>query len=372
MSILFDSLLLSHTFKIVLIGSIFLGITSGVLGAFATLRKQSLIGDAIAHASLPGITVMFLFTQTKNTLLLLIGATIAGWLGTLFISLITNYSPIKKDAALGITLSSFFGLGIVFLTVIQKLPTASKSGLDSFLFGNASTLLYNDIVIIGTLSLINITIVILCWKEFKLISFDPSFASSIGLSTKKIDTLLTLLIVTTIVIGLQTVGTILISTLIIAPAAAARQWTDKLGNMVIIASIFGMIAGTGGSIISSQFTKVPTGPTIVLIASFIVLISLLFAPNRGIIWEKIHRILNKKTIQAETLLQKLYYLALSHKDKTYAHHISSLMAIENKHIETPLLRLKKQKLVHSPKKDHWGLTEPGIKYAKTLIEKANK
>ncbi len=165
-----------HTFQIVVLGSLVLGITAGALGVFAVLRQQSLLGDAISHATLPGVVGIFILTQSKNSLMLLIGAGLSGWIGTLLIKLISENTRVKRDAALGIILSVFFGLGIVLLTIAQRLPTATKAGLDKFLFGNAATLLKSDVEVMILLSIFVFGWLLLCWKEFKIIVFDQDYA----------------------------------------------------------------------------------------------------------------------------------------------------------------------------------------------------
>lgn len=284
-------IMFDYTLQIVVAGTVILGMVSGALGSFAVLRKQSLLGDAISHAALPGIAIAFLISMSKNPFYLLLGAIVAGVIGTVFMILVTRYTALKQDAVLGIILSVFFGFGLMLLTFIQRIPTARQSGLHTFLFGNASTLLIEDVIVMGILGLVCLLMVILLWKEFKLLSFDVDYARSQGIPTLGLDIFLTGLIVIAIVIGLQSVGVVLMSAMIIAPASAARQWTDKLGLMVVISAVFGATSGSLGAVISSHVSKLPTGPTIVLVVSGFVLVSLMFAPNRGLIpdwWRRRH------------------------------------------------------------------------------------
>ncbi|AFS77428.1 zinc transport system membrane protein TroC [Gottschalkia acidurici 9a] len=288
--------LLDHTFITVGLGATAFGAISGILGTFAVLRKQSLIGDAISHATLPGICIMFLLTGTKSTPLFLIGALISGIVASVIVMYITKVSKVKYDSSLGMILSVFFGLGLVLLTYIQKIPNANQAGLDKFLFGQASTLLKIDVKIMGAVAIIVIIITSLLWKEFKILCFNSEFGASLGLPMKKLDFLLTCLLVLSIVMGLQTVGVILMSAMIIAPAVAARQWTDKLWLMTVLSAIFGSVSGISGTLVSFFIPKMPTGPVIVIIMSCIVFISILFAPSRGVIWNKIKNRKNKETV----------------------------------------------------------------------------
>ena len=260
---IFSDLFLDYTLRTVALGSAVIGIVSGALGSYAVLRKQSLLGDAMSHAALPGIALAFLLTGSKMPLVLIIGAALAGWIATLLIISIVNSTRVKYDTALGMVLSVFFGFGLVLLTIIQKRPDATQAGLDKFLFGQAAALLERDVVTMGILGASAILITMLLWKEFKLLSFDPDFASTLGFPVRVLDVLLTTLIVIAIVLGLQTVGVVLMSAMIVAPAASARQWTDNLGVMIVLSSLFGALAGISGAVLSASVTRLPTGPTIV-------------------------------------------------------------------------------------------------------------
>jgi len=273
-------LLSDYTFYKILLGTTLIGITTGVVGCFTLLNQQSLLGDTIAHATLPGLTGMFLIILEKSYTLLLLGAAFSGLLGAYCVHLIIHRTQLKKDAALGIVLSTFFGLGTIFLTRLQKLPTAHQAGIDKFLFGQAATLLNSDILILGTISLIVLTLICGAWKELCIISFDSQFAESIGLATQRIKILLIVLIVLTVIVGLQTVGLILMSSFLIAPATAARQWTHSLHTTIFLSTAFSLVATTTGTIISCSYPHIPTGPTIVIIATIITVLSIAIAPHK--------------------------------------------------------------------------------------------
>lgn len=283
------NLIFDYTLRTVALGSAILGVVSGALGAFAVLRKQSLMGDAISHAALPGVVLAFLVLRSKEPLALIAGAGIAGWLAMLWVLGIVRSTRIKPDSALGLALSVFFGLGMMLLTFTQRLPDSRQAGLDTFLFGQAATLLERDVAVMAALGGGALLLVALLWKEFKLLSFDPDFSVSLGMPTRALDIALTSLLVVAIVIGLQAVGVVLMSAMIVAPAAAARQWTDRLGVMVILSALFGALAGIMGTLISSTTSGLSTGPTIVLCASMLVFLSLLFAPNRGLLARRARR-----------------------------------------------------------------------------------
>ncbi len=274
------------TFQTVALGSALLGLISGVLGSFAVLRKQSLLGDGVSHSALPGVVMAFLLLGSKNTEVLLLGALLSGLLATLLIVGVVRHTRVKFDSALALVMSVFFGLGLVLLTYVQKIPNSNQAGLKRFIFGQASTLLQRDIVLMTVCGLILLALVLLFWKEFKLFTFDADFAQSLGFSSKKLNLLLSFMIVLAIIIGLQTVGVILMSAMLITPAVAARQWTNKLWVMVTLSALFGAISGIAGTAASSLVPKLPTGPAIVVCVSSIVIVSVLFAPGRGVL----HRI----------------------------------------------------------------------------------
>jgi manganese/zinc/iron transport system permease protein len=316
-----------YTLRIVALGSATLGAVSGALGSLAVLRKQSLLGDAISHAALPGIVLAFLLTGSKATLVLVLGAAVAGWLGTLAVMAVVGATRVKEDSALGIILSVFFGLGLVLLTYVQKLPDASQAGLDRFLFGQAATLLARDVVVIAGLGSVAVGLTLLAWKEIKLLAFDRAFGSSLGVGMGRVDVLLTSVLVLAIVIGLQTVGVVLMSAMVVAPGAAARQWTDRMGTMVGLAGLFGAAAGISGALLSSSVQHLPTGPTIVLCLSTIVMVSLLFAPNRGLVWNLLRQRRRHRELRADAVLHDLHGLAGHHADLAHGHPLAALEAM---------------------------------------------
>ncbi|HYO12825.1 MAG TPA: iron chelate uptake ABC transporter family permease subunit [Thermoanaerobaculia bacterium] len=297
---------LSLTARNVLLGATMLGALGGMLGSFALLRRQSLLGDALAHAALPGVCLAFLLTGSKSPLPLFVGALVAGLAGSLLILATVRWSRIKEDSAIGIVLSVFFGIGIVLLTYIQKLPTGNQSGLDKYLFGQAATLVKEDLQVMAVLGAVVVAAVALFYKELKVLSFDPGFGASLGLPMKRLEILLTLLLVIVVVVGLQTVGVVLIVATLITPAAAARQWTDRLGAMVLLSAGIGAVAGVIGSLVSATVPRLPTGPVIVVVSSGVLIVSLLFAPRRGLLWALLQERRVAGRIRRENLLKDLY------------------------------------------------------------------
>jgi len=358
---LFD-LALDYTLRTVALGAMLLGLSSGVIGTYAVLRRQSLLGDAMSHAALPGIALAFLLTQSKEAPILLSGALAAGWLGALLVSAITRTTRVKLDSALGLILSVFFGFGLMLLTFIQQQAGASQAGLDRFLFGQAASLMQRDVAVMGGGTTIVLLTVLLYWKEFKLLAFDPDFARVLGLRVRFLESLLTSLLVLAIVVGLQTVGVVLMSAMVVAPAAAARQWTDRLGVMVVLGALFGILAGTSGALLSSLTPRLPTGPTIVLVVTGMVIVSLLLAPNRGLVWTWARARARAGQVQADTILHHLAALAEHHDSLEYGHPSAVLRTtgLSPQQVDHTLRVLESTGLVRRIDQDRWAITPAGL------------
>jgi manganese/zinc/iron transport system permease protein len=361
-----------YTLRLVALGSAVLGATSGALGSFAYLRRQSLLGDAVSHAALPGIVLAFMLTGSKAPLVLMLGAGLAGWIGTLFVRLIVSRSRVTYDSALGIVLSVFFGFGLVLLTHLQKHPNAAQAGLASFLFGQAASLLKADVATMTVLAAAALMILLLLWKEFKLLSFDPDFGASLGLPVRWLDSLLTFLIVVAIVIGLQTVGVVLMSAMIVAPAAAARQWSRRLAPMVAIAAAVGVFSGVAGSLVSSMVPRLPTGPTIVLVLSAVVVVSLFLAPQRGLLWRALRIGSLRATPDLDPVLMHLYALSHQHPDDPeHGHPMAVLrtMSPPGAKVDDALSGLEDRGLARRTSDGRWAPTPIGRREAQKILDR---
>jgi manganese/zinc/iron transport system permease protein len=280
---LIDLLPLDYSDAVVAIGAALLGISSGALGVFAVLRRRSLVGDALAHAALPGVCVAFLVTGAKDAGSLLAGAAAAGIVGALLMVAIERTSRIRPDAAIGVVLSSFFSLGIVLLTHIAAGDNANQAGLERYLFGQAAGLLERDLVVMAILAASSLALVAVGFRVLKTTLFDPAFAGAVGLPVRLVEVLMTALLVVAVVIGLRTVGAILMVAMLIAPGVAARQLVDRLALLLPLAALLGAAVGVAGALLASS-AEVPTGPVIVLVAVGLVIACVLVAPGRGVLW----------------------------------------------------------------------------------------
>jgi len=359
-----------YTLRTITLGTAILGAVTGMLGSFAVLRKESLLGDAISHAALPGIAIAFLITGIKDGNVLLIGALISGLIGTFWIRGIVAKTHLKSDTALGLILSLFFGFGMLLLTFIQKQPDANQAGLDKYLFGQAATLVESDVWMMTISTGVCLFILMLFWKEFKLLLFDKDYTETLGFNTQLIDILITTFIVLAIVLGLQTVGVVLMSAMLLAPAAAARQWTNSLATMVFLAALFGALSGVFGTAISASQNNLSTGPIIVLVASVFVMFSFVFSPSRGLLFKQLRFIKNRRDLELHKTLAFMFHIAENHKNISHPHAIKILNNFQG-YTRKTLQKLVKKNYVtlHG---NMWSLTDEGFKTASNLYNQQSR
>jgi manganese/zinc/iron transport system permease protein len=359
-----------YTLRTITLGTAILGAVCGMLGSFAVLRKQSLLGDAISHAALPGIAIAFLITGAKDTNSLLVGALISGLIGTFWIRGIVTKTHLKSDTALGLILSLFFGFGMLLLTFIQKQPNANQAGLDKYLFGQAATLVESDVWMMAIVTGICLFVLLIFWKEFKILLFDADYTKTLGFNTKFIDILITSFIVLAIVLGLQTVGVVLMSAMLLAPAAAARQWTNSLAVMVFLAALFGAYSGVLGTAISASQNNLSTGPVIVLVASVFVGFSFIFSPSRGLLFKQIRFIKNRRDLELHKTLAFMYHIAETHENISHPHTIKILNNFQG-YTKSTLSKLVDKGYV-TIEGTLWSLTPQGFKTAENLYSQQNE
>ena len=355
---------LTYTVRVVAMGGSILGVISGVLGCFAVLRQESLMGDALSHAALPGVAIAFLLAGRELSWLL-IGAGIASWLGLRMVAAILNTTRIKQDTALGIVLVSWFAAGIALLAYIQSIPDASQAGLDHFIFGQAAAIIERDVTLVSGVGLAVLLVIALFWKEFKLVTFDAEFAGANGFRVGLINTVLSTLIVITIVLGLQLAGVILMVGMLIAPGIAARQWTRKLDQMVILAAVFGAFSGGVGAVISALDSDIPTGPMIIVVAFSLVLLSIMLAPERGLLWRRLRQRANRRRFAAQNTLRDIYRYALSHGGADSLAPADFIHGVGDRSAELGLRQLRAAGQA-APGAGGWQLTEAGIQQARHM------
>ncbi len=348
--------------RYVTLGVVLLTASIPMVGTFTLLREKALVGDAVAHATLPGVCLAFIITSTQHTLFFTLGAFITGWMAVIFIDEMVRRTKIKNDTAIALALSWSFGVGIFLLTIIQQLGNPAQMGLSNFLFGKAAALVENDIkVLIGMSGLLMILIRSI-FKELVLITFDKTFAQSIGLPIQFLEWLFTSFMVLAIVVGISTVGILLVTALLITPAIAARCWTSNLFHMLLLASFLGIIAGVLGTFISYSNPAMSTGPWIVIVISLIAYLSFLVAPNRGLLARKIKQHKRRRKMFAENILKLFYMLDIEEGEYYCTRSLSTIaqkLRLSNQStVLGALNRLTKCKLLHKNKQG-WRLTSTG-------------
>jgi manganese/zinc/iron transport system permease protein len=304
MGTLIDLIPLPYTDAVVAVGAAILGLTAGVLGAFAVFRGRSLVGDALAHCTLPGVAIAFLVTGAKDASTLLVGAGLAGLVGALSMVAIERSSRIRPDAAIGVVLTGSFSLGVVLLTYIAATGNADQAGLDAYLFGQAAGLLERDLLVMGVLALASLGVVGVAFRALKTTLFDSAFAASLGLPVRALEVGMTVLVVIAVVIGVRAVGAILMVAMLVSPTAAARQLTSRLSRVLVLAGAIGAAVGIAGALLATS-ARLPTGPVIVLVGFAVVVASVLAAPGRGVLWRRQRLVADRRRMRDEAVLVEL-------------------------------------------------------------------
>lgn len=363
---------IDYTARNVILGAAWIGAVSGALGSLALLRRQSLIGDVVSHATLPGVVLAFLLLQSRQMGTLMAGAALAGLSATLFIHLLDSRTRIRRDSAMGIALALFFGTGVFLLSMAQQLETAPKAGLNKFIFGQAAAIVAEDVHVLFWTGIPVTLILILLWKEFKLVAFDPEFGVNLGLPVKRLELLLTGLLVITIVMGLQAVGVILMSALVIAPAAAARQWTNRMGYMTPLAAFLGALCSGAGAAVSTIGPQIPTGPVIVLCLSGAAVLSLFLGSARGLAWRWVQGRASRSHIQMEGVLATLQDLWDQHGGRSQGHSLEVIQLARKGqgNVRGALEQLQDAGLVQSESDGTWSLTAEGALTRKSVRARA--
>ena len=297
--------------RLVVICTMLLGCACGLMGGFLLLRKRSLMGDTLSHATLPGVGLSFMLAVAlggdgKSLPILLAGAAITGVIGCAAVLFIREQTRIKDDAAMGIVLSVFFGAGVAILGVIQTMPEGSAAGLESFIYGKTASMVMSDFQILVLVTICVITCSLLLFKEFRLLCFDENFAAALGWPVKFLDILLLALITAVTVAGLQAVGLILIIAFLITPAAAARFWTNQLDRMLVLSALIGAASGWLGASLSAFIPRLPAGAVIVLVAALFFVVSMLIGTERGVMIRFLRQSQLRKRMGRQHLLRALY------------------------------------------------------------------
>lgn len=369
---------------IVLLGTTILGVAGGVVGTFMLLRKRSLMGDVISHSALPGIVIAFIGLEMwqpgsgKSWWGLLTGAVVTGVLGMLAVVALRRFPRIKEDAAMAIVLGVFFGFGASLLSVVQNMKTGSEAGLPHFIYGNTAVLVTSDVWMIAGACILVLCVCGLLLKEFSLVAFDEQFAGAQGWPVQLLDIALMGLVVAVTVVGLQSVGLLLIVAIMIIPAVAARFWTDHLPTMTLAAAALGGVSAAIGTLVSSN-SKAPAGAIIVLAAAAFFAISLAIGTRRGLVRRLASEWRMRRRIAQHHLLRAIYEIAETQQQKTGEPGVSAPGAtVSMDQLQTArswsapeltrlLHRCQREDLVESIGQIRWRLTPHGAQEAARVV-----
>jgi manganese/zinc/iron transport system permease protein len=296
--------------RVVVLGTVALGIAAGLIGCFTLLRKRALVGDALAHATLPGIALAFAWgagysSNGKSLVLLLIGAAGSGLLGVAGIGYLRYAVRLREDAALGIVLSVFFGAGVALIGVLQKVSNR-MAGLEAYIYGKAASMVALEAWVIFATAVMCIVVTSLLFKEWKILCFDEGFAGSRGYPTKLLDVVLMTVVVLVTIVGIKAVGLVLMIALLIIPAVSARFWTDQLGWLTIVSAGIGATSCFTGALLSAFLPRLPSGPMIVLVAAGMFAVSFAVGRKRGLLVRSMRRIQMDRRMEREHLLREMF------------------------------------------------------------------
>ena len=366
-------LLEDYNTRVVVLGVMALGAAAGVVGTFLLLRKRALTADALSHATLPGIAIAFMVVVAfggsgKSMLGLLLGAFVFGCIGVLSILAIRHTTRLKDDAAIGIVLSVFFGLGLCLLKIASEMPSGSAAGLQGFIFGKAASMVASDAMMMLGVAVGIILVTGTLRKEFTLLCFDEKFSIAQGWPVLTLDVVLMGMVAVVTVIALQSVGLVLAVAMLIIPAASARYWARNITSMLIVSALIGCLSGWLGATMSALIPRMPTGPIIVLVCGFWFVCSFIFGRNNGIIVSQIVRVQLNRRVAMQHLLRAMWETFEREKERSIpVETIVSMRSWNHSFVVRQLKRAKRRGHVIKREDNLWILTEEGSVEANRIV-----
>ena len=256
-----------------LLASTLVGVLCAVVGTYVVLRGMAFLGDALAHAILPGVAIAYLLDGN-----LMLGALVAAIVVALLIGFLSRQGTIKEDTAIGILFAAALSLGVLLISSIRTYAV----DLTHILFGNVLGVSSEDLIITAVLGVVVLGFIVVFYREFLVMSFDPVLAATLRMRAERFRTLMLILLALTIVVSLQTVGVGLVSAMLVTPGAAAYLLTRRLAPMMMVAALIGALSSVIGLYLSF-YLSVASGAAVVLTATTIFLLAFLFAPARGLV-----------------------------------------------------------------------------------------
>lgn len=273
--------LVSYNTVVVALGVAAVGFAAGVVGSLCVLRKRALAGDAAAHATLVGVACAFLATGRRDLVTLLVGALVAACVGLGMLVLLRRFTRTRDDAATALVIGVSFGLGITLVSGLPAWGYANSAGLEQFLLGHTAALTARDAWLLAAVATVAVAVVAAILKEATLVAFDSAFAAATGWPVSGIDYAIVGLVALMVVAGLPAVGAVLVTALVVIPPVAARFWTDRVGTMVVLSGLIGLVAAVAGVAASATRPGLATGPLVVIAAAVVFAVSFFCAPHRG-------------------------------------------------------------------------------------------
>ena len=348
------------------LGSMLIGITCGVLGCFVVLRRMALIGDALSHSILPGVVGALLLFGLVGAgeqwlpLWLLGGAMVAGLLTAVIISVVHRHSRTKEDSAIGIAFTAMFALGLI---AISSLPRSTHFDLKCFVYGEPLAIATPDLWLMGIVCPLVLFTVALMYQRLKLISFDPVGAQALGVPVQLVHYLLMGMLAATIVTGIKATGVILVVAMVITPASAAYQLTNRLSVMLVLAGVVGgLSAGLGMSLAFA--VNAPTGPSMVVVVVILFILAVLFSPSHGWVFERIRKNKLAQHVAQEDVLKAVYRLGEQRIDNPQP--VGEETGLPPKRIRKSIARLVQEGLMIISN-GVIDLTDAGHKHAQELV-----
>lgn len=342
--------------------SVLVGLGCGVLGCFVVLRRMALIGDALSHAVLPGVVLAYMFTGDTQPVPLLVGALVSGLVAAVLINLTTKHSRTKEDSSIGIVFTALFALGIV---LVSNLPRGTHFDLKCFLWGEPLAVQQADLTMMAVVCAGVLLAVALLYHRLKLVSFDPLVAAAMGVGVGAMHYLLMGMLSATVVAGLKTTGVILVVAMVITPASAAYQLTNRFAAMLVLAGVFGMVSAVVGMSLSFVFNA-STGPSMVLVATAIFGASVLLSPTHGVVFDRLRRWRLARHVRGEDVLKAVYRHGPLPAAPDYLPVLIQTLKMPVKRINATIDRLRREGLV-TPASEALSLTGAGREHAQQIV-----
>jgi len=274
------------------------GITCGLIGCFIILRRMALVGDALAHAVLPGVVIGFLISG-KSPFGLFIGAVVSGVLTSLMIGFVNRSTRVKEDTAIGVVFTGFFALGVMMISRLKRVHL----DLSCYLFGQPLAVNTTDLWLTSIIGAIVVLAILLFYKQLVITSFDPVLASSLGISAAAVHYFLMTLLSMTVVASIQAVGVVLVVAMLITPGATAYLLTNRMQHMLWIAALVGAVSAIIGMYVS-YWLNLSSGEAMVVVCAGIFGVTMFLSPKEGILVRAVRRMIASRRARLEDYLKQ--------------------------------------------------------------------